>query len=64
MKRNIVVTAAAEPLPEGQPVEIVERKGIGHPHTLYDGIAGKLYNVLALEAARAVVECVPTVRQA
>lgn len=27
------------PLPDGLPVEVVERKGVGHPGTLADGIA-------------------------
>lgn len=38
-KRNIVVSEAASVFIEDQPVEIVERKGIGHPDSLCDGIA-------------------------
>ncbi|MBX3057049.1 MAG: methionine adenosyltransferase [Anaerolineae bacterium] len=42
MKRNIIVTETAALLPDEQPVEIVERKGIGHPDTLCDGIAERI----------------------
>lgn len=42
MRRNIVVTAAAgQPVAE-QPVEMVERKGLGHPDSLCDGIAEQI----------------------
>jgi S-adenosylmethionine synthetase len=42
MERNIVVTEAAERFIEEYPVEIVERKGIGHPDSLCDGIAERI----------------------
>jgi len=41
-KRNIVVTEATGPSVEDMPVEIVERKGIGHPDSLCDGIAERI----------------------
>ena len=41
-KRNIVVTEATGPSIEDIPVEIVERKGIGHPDSLCDGIAERI----------------------
>jgi len=40
--RNIVVTQATGPSVEEIPVEIVERKGIGHPDSLCDGIAERI----------------------
>jgi S-adenosylmethionine synthetase len=48
MKPNIIVTETAALLPDEQPVEIVERKGIGHPDTLCDGMAERI----ALEYTR------------
>jgi S-adenosylmethionine synthetase len=42
MQRNIVVTESTELWIEDQPVEIVERKGIGHPDSLCDGIAERI----------------------
>ncbi len=41
-KRNIIVTEASGPSVEDIPVEIVERKGIGHPDSLCDGIAERI----------------------
>lgn len=41
-KRNIVVTESAETWIEDRHVEIVERKGIGHPDSLCDGIAERI----------------------
>ena len=41
-KRNIVVTEATGQFIEDIPVEIVERKGIGHPDSLCDGIAERI----------------------
>lgn len=41
-KRNIVVTEASGQYIEDLPVEIVERKGIGHPDSLCDGIAERV----------------------
>jgi len=42
MERNIVVTEATGQFIEELPVEIVERKGIGHPDSLCDGIAERI----------------------
>jgi S-adenosylmethionine synthetase len=42
MERNIVVTEATGRFIEDLPVEIVERKGIGHPDSLCDGIAERV----------------------
>lgn len=41
-KRNIVVTEASGQYIEDLPIEIVERKGIGHPDSLCDGIAERI----------------------
>jgi S-adenosylmethionine synthetase len=41
-ERNIVVTEATGQFIEELPVEIVERKGIGHPDSLCDGIAERI----------------------
>jgi S-adenosylmethionine synthetase len=41
-ERNIVVTEAIGPYIEDLPVEIVERKGIGHPDSICDGIAERI----------------------
>ena len=41
-KRNVVVTEATGQSIEDIPVEIVERKGIGHPDSLCDGIAERI----------------------
>lgn len=41
-KRNIVVSEAEGRYIEDIPVEIVERKGIGHPDSLCDGIAERI----------------------
>ncbi len=42
IKRNIVVVEATGQSVEDVPVEIVERKGIGHPDSLCDGIAERI----------------------
>jgi S-adenosylmethionine synthetase len=42
MERNIVVAEATGRFIEEFPVEIVERKGIGHPDSLCDGIAERV----------------------
>ena len=42
MGRNIVVSEATGRFIEELPVEIVERKGIGHPDSLCDGIAERI----------------------
>ena len=42
MDRNIVVSQSPEMWIEERPVEIVERKGVGHPDTLCDGIAERI----------------------
>ncbi len=41
-KRNIIVTEATGQYIDDIPVEIVERKGIGHPDSLCDGIAERI----------------------
>ena len=41
-ERNIVVAQAKGTWIEDRPVEIVERKGIGHPDSLCDGIAERI----------------------
>lgn len=41
-KRNIVVAESVGTWIEDRPVEIVERKGIGHPDSLCDGIAERI----------------------
>jgi S-adenosylmethionine synthetase len=41
-ERNIVVTEATGQFIEDMPIEIVERKGIGHPDSLCDGIAERI----------------------
>jgi len=41
-ERNIVVTQAPGEYVDDLPVEIVERKGIGHPDSLCDGIAERI----------------------
>ncbi len=41
-ERNIVVAQATGTWIEDRPVEIVERKGIGHPDSLCDGIAERI----------------------
>ncbi|MBL7066075.1 MAG: methionine adenosyltransferase [Anaerolineae bacterium] len=41
-KRNIMVVEATGQFIEDVPVEIVERKGIGHPDSLCDGIAERI----------------------
>ncbi len=41
-QRNIVVSTASAQHVDEQPVEIVERKGIGHPDSLCDGIAERI----------------------
>lgn len=40
--RNIVVVESTETWIEDRPVEIVERKGIGHPDSICDGIAERV----------------------
>ena len=42
MKRNIIVSESRDLWIEDQPVEIVERKGIGHPDSLCDGISERI----------------------
>ncbi len=41
-ERNIVITGATGQYVDDLPVEIVERKGIGHPDSLCDGIAERI----------------------
>jgi S-adenosylmethionine synthetase len=42
MERNIVITKATGQYIDDLPVEIVERKGIGHPDSLCDGMAERI----------------------
>jgi len=42
VERNIIVTEATGRYIEDLPVEIVERKGVGHPDSLCDGIAERV----------------------
>jgi S-adenosylmethionine synthetase len=42
MERNILIAEASGRFIEEYPVEIVERKGIGHPDSLCDGIAERI----------------------
>ncbi len=42
MNHNIVIYQASGRSVEDNPVEIVERKGIGHPDSLCDGIAERI----------------------
>ncbi len=42
MERNIIVAGATGQYIEDLPVEIVERKGVGHPDSLCDGIAERV----------------------
>jgi S-adenosylmethionine synthetase len=46
-ERNIRVAALDQQAAEDEPVEIVERKGIGHPDSLCDGIAESVSRALA-----------------
>lgn len=46
-QNNIVVTPANRPWIEDLPVEVVERKGIGHPDTLCDGMAERIARAYA-----------------
>lgn len=47
--RNIVVEKSLQPYVEDQKVEIVERKGIGHPDSLSDGISEAVSRALSQE---------------
>ncbi|MFW5912474.1 MAG: methionine adenosyltransferase [Candidatus Hadarchaeota archaeon] len=49
MDRNIVVERSAKPAIENQNIEIVERKGTGHPDTLADGISEEVSRALSKE---------------
>ena len=46
-ERNIHVTPAAAQAVEDQHIEIVERKGIGHPDSICDGVAEEVARALA-----------------
>ena len=48
-QRNIRVKATGESAVEDQDVEIVERKGIGHPDSICDGVAESVSRALAQE---------------
>jgi S-adenosylmethionine synthetase len=45
--RNIRISAADRPAVEDQSVEIVERKGLGHPDSICDGIAESVSSALS-----------------
>jgi len=47
IERNIRVASADRPAVEDQQVEIVERKGIGHPDSICDGIAESVSRALS-----------------
>ncbi|KXB06412.1 S-adenosylmethionine synthetase [candidate division MSBL1 archaeon SCGC-AAA382C18] len=49
MAKNVVVEHAQRPKIESRNVEIVERKGIGHPDTLADGISEAVSEALSKE---------------
>lgn len=49
MKRNILVEESRRPNVESQSIEIVERKGIGHPDTLADGLSEAVSRALSQE---------------
>ncbi|MEM3405391.1 MAG: methionine adenosyltransferase [Candidatus Pacearchaeota archaeon] len=49
MKRNIFIERIKEPLTEKKPIEIVERKGIGHPDTICDEICERVSRRLCKE---------------
>jgi len=48
-KRNIRIESIERQAVEDQEVEIVERKGIGHPDSICDGIAESVAGALARE---------------
>ena len=50
-KRNIVVVEATGQSVEDLPVEIVERKGIGHPDSLCDALAENNINIYAISTS-------------
>jgi S-adenosylmethionine synthetase len=43
---DIIITALSAPSPASQPLEIVERKGLGHPDTICDALAEALSRTL------------------
>ncbi len=47
--RNIVVEKSLHPYIENQSIEIVERKGVGHPDSLADGISESVSRALSKE---------------
>ncbi len=49
MEKNIVVEHSHRPGIESQDIEIVERKGIGHPDTLADGLSEAVSRALSRE---------------
>jgi S-adenosylmethionine synthetase len=46
-ERNVNVTAATGPAVDEQSIEVVERKGIGHPDSICDGVAEAVSRALA-----------------
>lgn len=49
MSKNIIVERSRRPEVEGQNIEIVERKGMGHPDTLADGLSEAVSKALSKE---------------
>jgi S-adenosylmethionine synthetase len=43
---DIIITALSFPSPANQPLEVVERKGLGHPDTICDALAEELSRTL------------------
>jgi S-adenosylmethionine synthetase len=43
---DVIITALSAPSPASQPLEIVERKGLGHPDTICDALAEALSRTL------------------
>lgn len=44
---HLIITSVATPPPDDRPVEIVERKGIGHPDTICDAVAEEFSRALS-----------------
>ena len=57
MGRNIVVSEATGQHIEDFPVEIVERKGIGHPDSLCDGIAERISRDYTISTGKSSMCC-------
>ena len=44
---HVTVEGMADPAPDGRLVEVVERKGIGHPDTICDALAEEVSRALS-----------------